>query len=361
MLQTYWGLCKAKQSLFSQKSVKLKRLPDFELRLLFLIAVMKKSWQISENLITPPHRFYNRRHFLQQMSYLGLGAACLPLMGCDRASSDIDIETSLQQPAISNFIANPKFSVSDRPMTERNIAAQYNNFYEYGGSKHIWQKAQKLPTEPWQVEVTGLVKNPKTYDLDTLKKTFPLEERIYRFRCVEAWSMVLPWLGFPMKALIAAVEPSASAKFVQFTSFWDPAITPGPALHLGNLPWPYREGLRLEEMANELAFFAIGLYGHELPKQHGAPLRMVVPWKYGFKGAKSIVKIEFVAQQPATYWNTIDAHEYDFEANVNPTKPHPRWSQATEKFISTGPGLSWEIKETLPYNGYGEWVANLYA
>ena len=173
--------------------------------------------------------------------------------------------------------------------------------------------------------------------------------------------MVLPWIGFPMKKLIAALEPTNQAKYVRFTSFYDPEITTGPGFHIGSLPWPYQEGLRIEEMANDLAFFAVGIYGHDLPKQHGAPLRMVIPWKYGFKGAKSIVKIEFLDTKPATYWNTIDSREYDFEANVNPNKPHPRWSQATEKFISTGPGLSCEIKENLPYNGYGEYVASLYS
>jgi sulfoxide reductase catalytic subunit YedY len=197
--------------------------------------------------------------------------------------------------------------------------------------------------------------------LDDLQKTFPLEERIYRFRCVEAWSMVIPWIGFPMKSLIAAVEPTDKAKFVRFTSYYDSKITVGPFWSLGRkLPWPYTEGLRLEEMANELAFFAIGNYGHILPKQHGAPIRAVLPWKYGFKGAKSINKIEFLDTQPATFWNTIDSHEYDFEANVNPNKPHPRWSQAREKFVSTGPGLKWEKRPTLPYNGYGEYVASLY-
>ena len=155
----------------------------------------------------------------------------------------------------------------------------------------------------------ALVNNPKTYSIDDLK-AFGIEERIYRLRCVEAWSMVLPWLGFPMKALLEAVEPTSKAKFVRFISFYDPEITPGPGFHLGSLPWPYTEGLSVEEMANDLAFFALGIYGHDLPKQHGAPLRMVVPWKYGFKGAKSIVKIEFVDSQPATYWNTLDANEY---------------------------------------------------
>jgi len=209
--------------------------------------------------------------------------------------------------------------------------------------------------------VTGLVKNPRTYDLDDLQKTFPIEERLYRFRCVEAWSMVIPWIGFPMKSLIAAVEPRDNAKFVRFTSYYDKEITVGPLWSLGKkLPWPYTEGLRLEEMANDLAFFAIGNYGHMLPKQHGAPIRAVLPWKYGFKGAKAIAKIEFLDTQPPTFWNTIDSHEYDFEANVNPNKPHPRWSQATEKFISKGPGLKWEKRPTLPYNGYGNYVANLY-
>ena len=229
----------------------------------------------------------------------------------------------MKRPEIIGFKTSPQFNRVDRPVTEELLAGQYNNFYEFGGTKKIWLQAQKLPTENWKVEVTGLVKNPKIYDIDDLKKKFSLEERIYRFRCVEAWSMVLPWIGFPMKALMEKVEPTSEAKFVRFTSFYDPEITTGPSFHIGNLPWPYQEGLRIEEMANDLAFFAVGIYGHDLPKQHGAPLRMVIPWKYGFKGAKSIVKIEFLKERPATYWNTIDPNEYDFEANVNPNKPHP--------------------------------------
>jgi sulfoxide reductase catalytic subunit YedY len=228
------------------------------------------------------------------------------------------------------------------------------------GEKYLVKSAE-ITHESLDSRSGRIGKKSQTYDIDTIKKTFPLEERIYRFRCVEAWSMVLPWLRFPMSALIAAVEPKSEAKFVRFTSFYDPEITKGPGLHLGALPWPYTEGLRIEEMANELALFAVGIFGHDLPKQQGAPLRMVIPWKYGFKGAKSIVKIEFTAKQPATYWNTIDAHEYDFEANVNPSKPHPRWSQATEKFIGSSSDLSWEIIETMPYNGYGEYVASLYS
>ena len=327
-----------------------------------------KIWSISENKITPENIYWNRRKFLKTLVGAGIGASILPLAGCQSSTSGVvksasqtALEASFNLPNIANFTKNPTFYKLKRPITEEKLAAQYNNFYEFGGTKKIWLDAQKLPTENWKVEVTGLVKNPQTYDIDDLKQKFPLEERVYRFRCVEAWSMVLPWIGFPMQKLIAAVEPTSQAKYVRFTSFYDPEITTGPGFHLGSLPWPYQEGLRIEEMANELAFFAVGIYGHDLPKQHGAPLRMVIPWKYGFKGAKSIVKIEFLDSQPATYWNTINSREYDFEANVNPNKPHPRWSQATEKFISKGPDLSWEIKETLPYNGYGEYVASLYS
>lgn len=318
-------------------------------------------WHLSENEVTPESVYFNRRQVLKGLVGASIGLGLFSLTGCQKSSSQIALEKTLDLPKFNNLQTNPNFTSVDRPITEENLAGQYNNFYEFGGNKNIWLNAQNLPIDPWKVEVTGLVKNPKTYDLDDLKNTFPLEERIYRFRCVEAWSMVIPWVGFPMKALINAVEPTSNAKFVRFTSFYNPEITKGPGLHLGPLPWPYKEGLTLAEMANDLAFFAVGIYGHELPKQHGAPLRMVIPWKYGFKGAKSIVKIEFLEQQPATYWNTIAANEYDFQANVNPNKPHPRWSQATEKFISKGPGLSWEIKETLPYNGYGELVANLYS
>ncbi len=328
-----------------------------------------KNWQISENLVTSETTFLQRRKFIKTLISAGITTSILPILGCEQTTGTEgkitdriteEIQKTLDFPKLANISTNPKFKQVDRPLADEILAGQYNNFYEFGSSKTaIWQNAKKLSTDNWTVSVTGLVKNPRTYDLDDLQKRFPLEERIYRFRCVEAWSMVLPWLGFPMSKIIEDVEPTSKAKYVKFTSYYDPKVTFGP-LHFGKLPWPYTEGLRIEEMANELAFFAIGIYGHLLPKQHGAPLRMVMPWKYGFKGAKSIVKIEFVETQPATFWHTIDANEYGFEANVNPDKPHPRWSQATEKFISTGPGLSWTRKETLLYNGYGEYVANLY-
>ena len=320
-----------------------------------------QSWQIFENEVTSETAYFNRRRFLKSAVGVGIGAVLIPLTGCQKSASQTALQESLNLPKIESVKQNLAFASPGGPITDEKLAGSYNNFYEFGGTKNIWLKAQKLPLENWKVEVTGLVKNPRTYDLDDFKRLFPLEERIYRFRCVEAWSMVLPWIGFPMKLLMEAVEPNSQAKFVRFTSFYDPNLTPGPGFHVGSLPWPYQEGLRIEEMANELAFFAVGIYGHDLPKQHGAPLRMVIPWKYGFKGAKSIVKIEFLDTRPATYWHTLVPSEYDFEANVNPNKPHPRWSQATEKFISKGPGLSWEVKETLPFNGYGEYVASLYS
>ncbi|HAX86800.1 MAG TPA: protein-methionine-sulfoxide reductase catalytic subunit MsrP [Cyanobacteria bacterium UBA11370] len=317
-----------------------------------------KSWEIPEREVTSEATYFNRRRFLKTLA----GASILPILGC-QASEDADneLEATLNVPKLESIKTNPAFAEVDRPITNELLAGRYNNYYEFGTGKSIWQAAQSLPTDSWKVEVTGLVKNPRTYDLDDLQKKFPLEERIYRFRCVEAWSMVLPWIGFPMKRLMAEVEPTSKAQFVRFISYDNPKIRIGPSWSLGGkLPWPYTEGLSVEEMANELAFFAVGIYGHLLPKQHGAPIREVIPWKYGFKGAKSIVKIEFVESQPATFWNTIDSHEYDFEANVNPKKPHPRWSQATEKFIGKGEDFSWEKRETLLYNGYEEYVASLY-
>lgn len=320
------------------------------------------SWQLKAASATAETAYFTRRRALKALLGLGMATTILPLTGCKPGAAPLDeLEKTYDLPSLEPFRRNGAFEVGDRPLTTQNLASQYNNFYEFGGNKSIWRAAQALPTDEWTLEVTGLVHQPRTYNLDDLRKTFDLEERIYRFRCVEAWSMVLPWMGFPMHKIIAAVDPQPAAKFVQFTSFYDQTLTPGPGFHLGGLPWPYREGLRIEEMANELAFFAVGIYGKTLPKQHGAPIRAVLPWKYGFKGAKSIVKIEFLAEQPATYWNTLISNEYGFEANVNPNKPHPRWSQAQERFIGPGATLDWERKETLPYNGYGEQVAHLYA
>ncbi|MBD2461772.1 protein-methionine-sulfoxide reductase catalytic subunit MsrP [Oscillatoria sp. FACHB-1407] len=319
-----------------------------------------KSWQLPERVVTSEAAFLQRRRFLKALTGFSIAGSALALAGCQSKQATGDTAPIAGTKALE-AISNPAFVDADRPITNELIAATYNNFYEFGGNKSIWQNAQALPTDPWKVEVTGLVNNPRVFDLDDLLN-FPLEERIYRFRCVEAWAMVVPWLGFPMSALMKAVEPTSNAKFVRFTSYFDPQVTKGPGFPpVQFLPFPYTEGLRIEEMANELAFFAVGIYGHTLPKQHGAPIRAVLPWKYGFKGAKSIVKIEFISTQPATYWNTISPGEYKFESNVDPQVPHPRWSQAKERLISPGGQFAWEEVPTLKYNGYGEYVASLYS
>jgi sulfoxide reductase catalytic subunit YedY len=249
---------------------------------------------------------------------------------------------------------NPAFTL-DRPITTESVAGRYNNFYEFSPVKEeVWKLVDQFETRPWQVEVTGLVKRPKVYDVDTLMRTMPLEERLYRLRCVEAWSIAVPWTGFPLKALIDRVEPLSTARYVRMISFFRPDQAPGFKTQPW-YPWPYFEGLTIEEAANPLTLFAVGIYGHELSKQHGAPIRLVTPWKYGFKSIKSIVKVEFTDTQPPTFWNAVSPIEYDFWANVNPKVPHRRWSQATERLVETG-----ERRPTLLYNGYGEYVAHLY-
>ncbi|MEL6158105.1 MAG: protein-methionine-sulfoxide reductase catalytic subunit MsrP [Cyanobacteria bacterium J06627_32] len=327
------------------------------------------DWQLPEHQATAESVFFNRKKSRRQFlrgavgAGIGLGGAIAlnscrpPLKESDRAEFGQTLGRNLR-----NIRTNPDFEgLEDRDITEQQYASRFNNFYEFGGTKNIWRAAQALPTEDWKLTVTGLVNEPKTYDVDDLLKAFPLEERIYRFRCVEAWAMVVPWIGFPMHHIIKAVNPKPEAKFVRFESYFDGAVMPGPGVSLNSLPWPYQEGLRIEEMANELAFFAVGAYGRTLPKQHGAPVRMVVPWKYGFKGAKSIVKIEFVTEQPATYWNSISPNEYGFESNVNPAVSHPRWSQAQERLMGEGNNWDWKKQPTLLYNGYGEYVAALYS
>ena len=230
----------------------------------------------------------------------------------------------------------------------------YNNFYEFGTGKDDPAKhAHTLKTRPWTVTVDGEVHRPRTFDIDELWRGFPPEERVYRLRCVEAWSMVIPWLGFPVRDLLNAVEPTSQAKFVEFTTLLDPDQMPGQRRNV--LPWPYVEGLRLDEAMHPLALLALGLYGKALPNQNGAPVRLVVPWKYGFKSVKSIVRIRLVREQPATTWNAVAPREYGFYANVNPEVDHPRWSQARERRIG-----ELRRRETLPFNGYADQVASLY-
>ena len=316
---------------------------------------ISKGWEISGNLATPESVYMRRREFLKGAALTTLATTAL-LTGCTSRPHDPDAEIVLSEVEKEIYPAkrNDKFKL-DRPLTSETVAASYNNFYEFTSVKEdVIVHAQALVKRPWAVEVTGLVKKPKTYDIDDLLKTMPMEERLYRLRCVEAWAMAVPWTGFPLKSLLKEVEPLSKATHVRMTTFYKPFTAQGQLAFWE--PWPYVEGLTVQEAMNDLAFMAVGIYGHPLPKQHGAPLRLVVPWKYGFKSIKSVIKIELVDYRPATFWNTLQGLEYEFTANVDPKVPHPRWSQSKEKMIGTG-----EVRPTLPYNGYGEHVARLYA
>ena len=246
-----------------------------------------------------------------------------------------------------------KMPISEKPTPIKDITS-YNNFYEFGVNKDDpGANAHTLKTRPWTVTIDGLVKKPQHIGIDDLIKRYPLEERIYRMRCVEAWSMVIPWVGFPLAKLIKDVEPAGNARYVTFETLFDPHQMPGQRDNV--IDWPYREGLRMDEAMNPLTLLAVGLYGQTLPNQDGAPIRLVTPWKYGFKGGKSIVRISFVDKQPKTSWNELAPSEYGFYGNVNPEVDHPRWSQATERRIG-----EFFRRKTLPFNGYGDQVAAMY-
>lgn len=322
---------------------------------------IRRGWEIPERLATPEDIYLNRRNFLKGLGISSLSALGV-LAGCERhaesqAESDKPPLIGLPAPSATADLypakRNEKYTL-DRPLTDEALAARYNNFYEFSFNKQrVSRLVEPFKTRPWQIEVAGLVKKPQTFDLDALVRKVPLEERLYRHRCVEAWSMAAPWTGFPVKALVDLVEPQASAKFLRLVTFNKPDEAVG--MNDDSYPWPYFEGLTLAEATNELAFFATGIYGHELTKQHGAPLRLVTPWKYGYKSIKSIVRLEFLEQQPPTFWATLVPREYDFWANVNPDVPHPRWSQASERVLGTNDRVP-----TLPYNGYAEFVSSLY-
>jgi sulfoxide reductase catalytic subunit YedY len=253
---------------------------------------------------------------------------------------------------------NPQFFVADKLTSYKDVTT-YNNFYEFGTDKaDPARNAHTLKTRPWTVSVEGLVNKPKVWDIDALLKLAPMEERIYRFRCVEGWSMVIPWIGYSLSHLIKASEPQGSAKYIEFISLADPKQMPGVNSRVLN--WPYTEGLRLDEAMNPLALLTFGLYGEVLPNQNGAPIRINVPWKYGFKSAKSIVKIRITDKEPATSWKVSAPYEYGFYSNVNPEVNHPRWSQATERRIGAEGGMFAPKIKTLPFNGYAEQVAHLY-
>ncbi len=247
---------------------------------------------------------------------------------------------------------NPRYTL-DRDVTDERIVTTYNNFYEFGSHKQIWQAARKLKIRPWTVTIDGMVEKKQTLDVDALLKRMPLEERLYRHRCVEAWSIAVPWSGFPLKALVDLARPKSGAKYLAMRTFLDEKTAAGQRQFW--YPWPYLEGLTIAEATNELAFIATGAYGKPIRKQNGAPLRLAVPWKYGFKSVKSIVRFTFTDQRPKSFWEEIQGAEYGFWANVNPKVDHPRWSQATEKLLGTGKRVP-----TLLYNGYGEYVAGLY-
>ncbi|MBD8876149.1 protein-methionine-sulfoxide reductase catalytic subunit MsrP [Roseibium polysiphoniae] len=308
--------------------------------------IHKKPWAIAEREATPEAVFWNRRKFLAGVAggSLGLGAlAANP----GRALAEEDPSAGLYP------VPRNEAFVLDRDLTKESVASTYNNFYEFGTHKEIASAAQALPIRPWTVQIDGLVDNPQTIDIDALLAKMPLEERLYRHRCVEAWSMAVPWSGFALAELVKLAGPTSDAKYLRFETFHNPEIAPGQKQ--GWYPWPYVEGLSLAEATNDLAFMATGVYGKPLAKQFGAPLRLAVPWKYGFKSIKSIVRISFVEERPVGLWEAIQSKEYGFWANVNPGVPHPRWSQSSERILGTS-----ERRNTLMFNGYGEQVAELY-
>jgi len=324
--------------------------------------IIRPSWHIPERWVTPEAVALDRRRFLRQMGLAGGMLLCGPLAGCSRAGEAGRPAAGPPPTVATNVVAatrlyparrNPQYS-PNWPLTDEAVASRYNNFYEFTLNKQrVHRLAERMVISPWPVEVTGLVTKPMTIDAWDLMAEMPLEERVYRFRCVEAWAMIVPWTGFPFSKLVEKVSPKAEAKFVRFETFNRRDWAPGMAAL--NYPWPYFEGLRMDEAMHPLTMVVTGIYGKPLPKQHGAPIRLVVPWKYGYKSIKSIVKIEFVAAQPKTFWETLAPDEYPFESNVNPAVPHPRWSQAVERMIDTD-----ERVPTLPYNGYGDQVAKLY-
>ena len=304
-----------------------------------------KSVSVKSSEITPYSQYLSRRDFLKAAGLI-TGSAVLAACAPKFAQPALPSEEAVDFPAETDELGDPTNSFDD--------ITNYNNFYEFTTDKQgVAPLSRNFTPEPWTVEVYGLVKNPKTYAIEDLLSKFTQEERIYRLRCVEAWSMVIPWTGFTLASLLDEVEPTSDAKYVRFETVLRPKEMPGQNSPF--YPWPYQEGLRLDEAMNELTILATGLYGQPMPNQNGAPIRLVVPWKYGFKSIKSIVKIELVAEQPATLWNSVGANEYGFYSNVNPDRPHPRWSQASERRIGE---LS--RRPTLMFNGYAEQVASLY-
>ncbi|HWP85776.1 MAG TPA: protein-methionine-sulfoxide reductase catalytic subunit MsrP [Terriglobia bacterium] len=299
---------------------------------------IRKGWELPDRLATPERWRLPRRQFLQWAGVAAAGAWKLP-------------SNAQSIPAVPR---NSRYSL-DRPITPERVASRYNNFREFSDQKEaVWMLAEQFQTRPWTVRLGGLVRKPRTIDLDELIRRLPLEERLYRHRCIEGWSMAVPWTGFPFQSLLALVEPASAARYVVLTSFYRPEQAEGQRLRK-QYPWPMRAAVTLPEAMNELAFLVTGMYGHDLPKSNGAPLRAVFPWKYGFKSTKSIVAIDLTADPPQNLWKEPGSSHHDFYANVNPRDAGPRYNQSRERVIGT-----WETRPTLPYNGYGEFVAHLY-
>jgi sulfoxide reductase catalytic subunit YedY len=312
-----------------------------------LNVIRRRGWEIPERLVTPEHLAFSRRALLAGATALAL----TPRAAMAQRISDLG---KLPDPTADLYPAtrNETYKL-DRAITDEKVNGNYNNFYEFGTSKTIAAAAQALKTRPWTVKIDGMVEKPIEIGIDDLIRKMTLEERAYRHRCVEAWGMAIAWTGFPFRKLVDMARPLGSAGYVRMETFLDPKMAPGQ--HVAWFPWPYVEGLTMAEATNELTFLVTGAYGHPLARQHGAPLRLAVPWKYGFKSIKSIVRFSFVEQRPVGMWEQLQAREYGFWANVNPEVPHPRWSQATEEIIGTG-----ERVPTQLFNGYGEYVADLY-
>ncbi|MHC4076944.1 MAG: protein-methionine-sulfoxide reductase catalytic subunit MsrP [Planctomycetota bacterium] len=319
-----------------------------------------RIWIPRDHEITPPEAYVDRREIVKAMMAAGLlPAACLPQDKLQDKSQD----KRQNKPTVKLFQApkgsypakrNPGYKVPERDLTKAEVATSYNNFYEFTTSKTLVKKLVKtFSTAPWKVEIKGLVEKPGTVDLEDFFKHLASEERVYRFRCVEAWAMTVPWTGFPMRKFLEWIKPTSKARYVRMVTFMKPKEAPNQDGR--TYKFPYYEALSLEEASNELTMLAHGIYGKELPRQNGAPLRLIVPWKYGLKSIKSIVRFEFTQERPPTFWNKLQAHEYSWHSNVEPDVPHPRWSQATERLI----GNNKRVK-TKPYNGYGDYVARLY-
>ena len=303
------------------------------------------SWTIPERDATPEHIFLNRRQFLGAM---GFGTTAMISGNVFAAKEKKEDPTTDLYPAKRN----ENFKL-DRPLTEEKDAASYNNFYEFGSHKRIAFEASALKIRPWTVSFEGMVEKKFQIDIDSLIRAMPLEERLYRMRCVEAWSMAVPWTGFAMAELVRLAQPLSSAKYVVMQTFHDKNMARGQRQVW--YPWPYTEGLTMSEATNELTFMVTGVYGKPAAKQFGAPLRLIVPWKYGFKSVKSLVRFIFTDKRPTTFWEQVQSSEYGFWANVNPKVSHPRWSQATERVLGSNKRVP-----TLLYNGYGEQVDHLY-